>query len=111
MHIEWRNEKNKELGYFLLNEDGSEIHQAHAKPEQWERARKRKVSIDAIILEDAAEKLGKEATPAKSREVKIVRVEAEPHFHDDRYLLALPEHSHDEYVQDLIGMGWIPGPR
>ena len=100
MHIQWRDEKNKDLGYFLLNEDGSEILQGHIKPAQRERARKQKKSFEAVILEDYAEKASKdETTPV--RDIKIVRVEAEPHFHDDRYLLALPEHSHDEYIQNL----------
>ena len=99
MYITWRDEADKTQGYFLMEEDGTEIHQAHAKDEQWARARRRKVSVDAIILEDAAKALGRDKIPAneRHREVKIIRVEPGEHFHDDRYLLGMPEHEHDQY--------------
>lgn len=97
MHVIWRNEADKSEGYFLM-EGETEIHQAHVKPEQWERARKKKTAIENIVLEDAGQKLAKEKQPRRS--VQVVRVEASEHNHDDRYLMGPYEHEHPYALAD-----------
>lgn len=92
MYVQWRNDEDKHLGYFLMEDDGREIYQAHVKPEQWERARKKKTGIENIILEDAGQKIGREKQPRRS--VQVVRVDASEHNHDDRYLMGMAEHEH-----------------
>lgn len=102
MYVQWRDDTNHELGYFLMEENGKEIHQAHIKPAQREKARKQKKSIESVILEEYAEKLGKAPSASRSKEVRVVRVEHDPHNHDDRYLMGMLEHDH-EYAKPHTG--------